>query len=236
MTRLRRDDWLSKILGCDVWSVDVALGGPDAPSALAINALEAPAVLYAKVPTVDVRAVMTLGDLGFRVVDTNVTLERGSHLLLSESQTQICRFATPMDCKAVQTIAARSFRYSRLHLDPDVSQDIADRSRAEWAGNFFAGQRGDHMVIAEVDGVSAGFLQLLGPKSGVLTIDLIGVDRDYRRRGLARAMIAFAMTRLTGFETVRVGTQIANVSSLRFYEALGFRVTDTNYVLHCRKH
>jgi ribosomal protein S18 acetylase RimI-like enzyme len=227
---LARDEWLGRILGCDAWQVRVGAHGPDRD---AIAKVAAPAFLYAKVPTADTAMVGRLGDLGFRVVDTNVTLERDAAPALAESGRNACRFAAPGDRDAIRALAGRAFSHSRLHLDAAVPREAADRSRAEWAGNFFSGARGDHMVVA---GECLGFLQLLGPKDGVLTIDLIGVDPTARRRGLARDMIAFAAARLPGIARLRVGTQVANIASLRLYESLGFRVVETSYVLHAHRH
>jgi ribosomal protein S18 acetylase RimI-like enzyme len=230
---LARDAWLGEILGCAAWRVSV---GPQGPDRDAIGRVGAPAFLYAKVPTADTRAVASLDTLGFHVVDTNVTLERNAAPALAASGRNACRFARSEDRAAVRTLAGRAFSHSRLHLDTAVPREAADRSRAEWAANFFAGARGDHMVVAESGGACTGFLQLLGPAGGVLTIDLIGVDPAARRRGVARDMIAFAAAELPGIDRLRVGTQVANIPSLGLYEALGFRVVETTYVLHCHRH
>lgn len=235
MTGLRQDAWLGEILGCHAWRVIVGPDGPDAETRDAMGRLEGPAFLFAKVPTSDIRCVAALGALGFHVVDTNVTLERPVPGDAVTALGTYCRPARPEDREAVASLAARSFTYSRLHLDPAVPRPAADRSRAEWAGNYFAGRRGDHMVIAERDGDCAGFLQLLGPGDGTLTIDLIGVDPAHRRNGVARDMIGFAIARFGGIARVRVGTQAANIPSLRLYEALGFRTAATSYVLHCHR-
>jgi len=230
---LARDGWLGDILGCAAWRVSV---GPHGPDRDAIGRIGAPAFLYAKLPTSDTRAVASLDALGFHVVDTNVTLEREAAPPFAATGRNACRFARPEDCAAVRALAGRAFSHSRLHLDSAVPREAADRSRAEWAANYFAGARGDHMVVADGDGACRGFLQLLGPAAGVLTIDLIGVDPSARRRGIARDMIAFAAAGLPGIARLRVGTQVANVPSLRLYEALGFRVAETSYVLHCHRH
>jgi ribosomal protein S18 acetylase RimI-like enzyme len=230
---LARDAWLGDILGCEAWRVSI---GPQGPDRDALGRVSAPAFLYAKVPTSDTRAVASLDALGFHVVDTNVTLEREAAPPLATKGRNACRFAVPDDRDAVRALAGRAFSHSRLHLDSAVPREAADRSRAEWAANFFSGARGDHMVVAEDNGTCRGFLQLLGPAAGVLTIDLIGVDPTARRRGVARDMIAFAVAELPGIDRLRVGTQVANVPSLRLYESLGFRVVETSYVLHCHRH
>ncbi len=77
-----------------------------------------------------------------------------------------------------------------------------------------------------------GFLLLLGPTGNALVIDLIAVDESMRGRGVAGAMIGFAARAFPDAGRVRVGTQAANVPSLRLYERLGFRTVATQYVVH----
>jgi ribosomal protein S18 acetylase RimI-like enzyme len=135
----------------------------------------------------------------------------------------------------VVALAAGSFEWSRLHLDPAIPNEVADRSRAEWVANFFTAQRGDVLLVAENEGLPAAFLLGIGPKDGILTIDLVAVSPGARRRGLGTACVAFAGSQIAGVERLRVGTQAANVSSLRFYEQLGFRTIATHYVLHLHR-
>ena len=131
-------------------------------------------------------------------------------------------------------IAARSFRTSRFHLDPSIPNETADRIKAAWAENYFAGHRGDLMLIAEQDGEVAGFLQALRGSNDTLVIDLLAVAEAAARRGLARAMIERLAAEARGQQAsaLRVGTQAANLPSCRLYESLGFRLTAAETVLH----
>jgi ribosomal protein S18 acetylase RimI-like enzyme len=135
----------------------------------------------------------------------------------------------------VADIAASSFASSRLHLDPSIAKSVADRSRAEWASNFFAGKRGSVMIVAEDGNEVAAFLLLIGPVNGLLTIDLIAVRRQSRRLGLGATCIRYAAKHISGVEQLRVGTQAANIGSMRFYEGLGFQTAATHYVLHLHR-
>ena len=87
------------------------------------------------------------------------------------------------------------------------------------------------MLVAQSDGQTAGFLQLIHAPDSALVIDLIAVTEPARGRGLARAMIGAAQHLARG-ECLRVGTQVANLPSLRLYESLGFRAVTSNYVMH----
>jgi ribosomal protein S18 acetylase RimI-like enzyme len=191
----------------------------------------APGFAYARVSTWDVRTAQAFEEAGFRIVDTSVTLETAGLRALAPAAGTI-RLARGEDAAAVEAIARTAFRLSRFHLDPRMPKGLADEIKAQWAGNFFRGGRGQYMVVAEHDREIAGFLQLLSGADGTLTIDLIAVAPDRRGHGLGTAMIGFAARECGQPKQLRVGTQAANVPSLRLYERLGFGVTGTEYVFH----
>lgn len=225
------DSWMSSILGRPAWKIDPKRANLN--FALP-NELNGPGFFYSRIPTAEVKLLKSFQDAGFRVVDTTITLQADCTSFTHEIPTGV-RFAVSEDKATVADIAGSSFELSRLHLDPEIPTEVADRSRIEWASNFFEGQRGDHMVVAENSGKVAAFLQLLGPVAGVLTIDLIAVINAARRLGLGAACISFATQNILGVQKLRVGTQVANTGSLRFYEQLGFSVVASEYVLHLHR-
>lgn len=225
---LAEDSWLGAILGRSAWN---AVPGGAAP----LSELAKPGAQFAtaKVDCADTAAALELQDAGFRVVDTALTFEVAQADAPGGSPG--VRFARPGDREAVEGIAGRAFRYSRFHLDPRLPDALADRVKVVWAGNWFAGARGDGMVVAEDAGAVAGFLQLLW-NGGTLVIDLIAVRPESARKGLARAMIGHAQAHGTGDARqpsgIRVGTQAANAPSVGLYESLGFRLRQAKFVLH----
>ena len=223
-----RDPFLELWLGRPVVRVrDVRA----ADAAIAAAGGDGPWMIEARVAVSEVAQVAFLTQRGFRLIDTNVQLTRRAAPI--ESGPAACRFATAVDEPAVRAIAAHAFSQTRFHLDPRIPNETANRIKEEWAGNFFAGRRGDWMVVAEHGGNVAGFLQALRGDGDVLVIDLIAVSEAGRRRGLARSMIAHAATACFGRDVaMRVGTQIANISSLAMYRRLGFELTSASYVLH----
>ena len=88
------------------------------------------------------------------------------------------------------------------------------------------------MVVATMGTEIAGFLLLLCSVAEVMTIDLMAVRRAYRGRGIGRGMILFAERECPPYSRMRVGTQLANVASIRCYEAAGFRIAAASYVFH----
>ncbi|MDF1731760.1 MAG: GNAT family N-acetyltransferase [Minwuia sp.] len=221
---LRPDDWLSGLLGKSVWHLT-----PSAEPGRAIELPDGePCFVDARLPVSRTEVASRLEDKGFRLVDTGMNFERP---VWGAANSRFSRAATPKDRAAVEDMAARSFSFSRFHLDPKVATNTANEIKRQWAGNWFDGKRGDGMIVAEVDGVTAGFLQYL--RSGdVLTIDLVAVDNRYRGRGLARDMIAWSESMVPGIAILRVGTQLANAASLRSYMGDNFHLIASNYVFH----
>lgn len=226
--QLVRDEFLTAILERDAFSLDAgALPRDELPDGVAGRR----AFVQAKVGVGDLIRVARLERIGFRLIDTNVIFDRAPSPPLDVVGRVAVRPATPADREPIVALAGRAFRFSRFHLDPDVPRETAHRIKSHWVANYWAGTRGEHMLVAEEKGRPIGFLQLLH-RGQVLTIDLISTDPDHRRMGAARDLIAFALRTITGVERVTVGTQIANVPSVRLYENLGFRLSRAMYVFH----
>jgi len=226
------DRWLAEIIGRPAYTLrSTASEGVEPSQALARLRKEG-GFATAKIPASDVSAANRLVDAGFRVVDTALSFARTADAAPMNASV---REAMPHDSDRVRAIAARAFSYSRFHLDPRFPNELANRIKKEWAGNFFGGQRGDAMLIAQIDGVPAGFCQLLLRGADAI-IDLIAVDPGHVRGGLARKMVESvpACAAKRGLRTTRivVGTQAANTPSVNLYESCGFRLSAATLVLH----
>lgn len=227
-SELTDDPWLGGVLGRPCYKYCIE-NGAEKPSV--IDALPTGSFVYAKVNVSEIGVCSRLEDVGFKLVDTNLVFS--GRFSGSDSSACDIRFARPADLDAVVQLAWTSFRYSRFHLDSLFSDSDANKVKAEWAGNFFRGARGDWMVVATGDdGNVQGFLQLMKANSNILVIDLITVGENFREHGVARAMICYALNACGSFETLRVGTQAANIPSVRFYEGLRLRLSNAQYVFH----
>ena len=231
-----KDHWLSECFQYDVFRLQTPALLDDMSckeDRSHISPLEKrPVLVYTKVPVDRVNLIHSLEDIGFRIIDTNTVLEKP--IQISEVDPRFSaslRFALPEDVEGVRSVARKGFMFSRFHLDPEIPNETADLVKAGWASNFFAGKRGDGMIVA-VDGEKIiGFLLFIY-LDDTLLIDLIAVESAYRGRGIAKAIIAFCQNKLRNFKTIRVGTQLANVPSLRLYHDLGFHISKAFYVLH----
>lgn len=215
----QRDDWLSDVLGFDAY-----VGDAQTPPTK-------PGLHTCRVRADDPASVGVLEHAGFRVVDVNMTLERDGWAGLAS--TGVVAPATPDQHGELLRIAGSCFRYSRFHLDPLIPRELADRVKREWVRSYVEGTRGVELLAAEHEGRPAGFLAVLEARDGARVIDLVGVASDAQSRGVGEALVtAFAQRHGEG-RTLRVGTQAANIPSLRLYEKLGFRIASAHYVLHC---
>ena len=230
-----KDQWLSEIFEHDVFRLVIN----ELPQENDLNFHRAisnylekmPVFIYTKIPVNAIACIHGLETVGFHLVDTNILFEKQIANDNFVSGSTNVRFARFEDKEEVSRIARHNFVHSRFHLDPQIDIEIANTVKANWAMNYFSGEHGDAMVVSHTGDKLSGFLQIFFSE-GVMVIDLIAVDKNNRRKNIASDMIKFAENNLDDIEYIRVGTQVANVPSLRLYEKLGFHIVDAAYVLH----
>lgn len=204
-----------------------------------VENLPSGAFVWTKVPSEMPERIDGLLRSGFRLITTEVQLEhriggavRPPSLEHSGSRISV-RSAQPADRRSVCDIAATAFTEDRFHRDPKVGADAATRIKVAWVENFFKGQRGDRMLLAEgSDGSVAGFVQLLDLPDATV-IDLIAVAPSAQGNGMGRALTAAVLDdSLERSREVRVGTQLTNTRSLQLYTQFGFSIVASSHVLH----
>jgi GNAT superfamily N-acetyltransferase len=231
------DTWLSQTLGRAAYRVELT-GTENAWEVSKHAASQQAAIYYAKIETARVGAVRQLLLAGFFVVDVNVTfVMEAKHCDPSraEGEIQVGEFADAQRDKVLD-IAGSSFRYSRFHLDPLIDDSLAHRIKREWINNYITGSRGESLLIASIGDVPAGFLAVIGSEANGLrtrTIDLMAVANPFRARGVGKALVAAFINRYRDQgDLLTVGTQAANIPSMRLYEKFGFTIMKTAYVVH----
>ncbi len=245
--RVEQDGWLSRVLGYGAFRVSLEGGERVDPMAFLQHggSLEGRAFYYARVPTSEVLKVQDFAALGFRVVDTHILLGRPAPLrnpIPSEGSRTgevLIGKAQREHGEEVLRVAASCFAYSRFHLDPEISQEVAHGLKRAWVQSYLDKKRGEQLLVALREGRPVGFLAVLaGTFRGkpCRTIDLLGVAPCFQGQGIGKALVAFFIRRYAGQDLwLCVGTQAANIPSLRLYEGLGFRVVETAYVLHAHR-
>ena len=238
--KIRPDPWLAALFGRDVFRVDGC--GPGAALARTVDEhrrQQSRAFYYAKIDAADVPTIGALTGAGMAVVEVNVTFgvaaAAGRGVEDVPNSVAVTR-ASAGDAESLLQVAATSFRYSRFHLDPLVADSLANRIKREWIASYLARQRGDDLWTVRFNGEIAGFLAVIGGDDhGVhhKTIDLVAIAPAFQGRGIGHAVMRFFFRRYAdACDRLRVGTQIANVPSVRLYEAAGMRIERSQYVLH----
>jgi dTDP-4-amino-4,6-dideoxy-D-galactose acyltransferase len=241
--RVEKDEWLSSVLEISSWKVlDIEAGTSPAEvrAGLLDRAGQGAAFFSAKIRTRDVDAVTNATRAGFLVVDANVTLDwdklaagaSGNSVINSNMTIET---AGADDAPGVEKIAGQCFTFSRFHLDPAIGLARANEVKREWARNACRG-RASVVYVARQKNDVTGFLAVLESQSGGhkdAIIDLVGVDKGHQGQGAGRALSrTFVDQWRDRADRLRVGTQISNIPAMRLYESIGFRVTETSYVLH----
>lgn len=237
---LRDDVWLGEILGVPCFRAVHFDGGMNADMVrerMLSKADGKSAFFFAKISTAGTDLVTILTRAGFDVTDVNVTLDWAgeSNPLGSDAGDADVGRASETDSTEIENVAGRCFTYSRFHLDPLISTTQANEVKRQWARNACRG-RAATVYTARRGGELAGFLAVVTSDAGGTRdaiIDLIGVDAAHQGRGVGRSLSRAFIGNWRGkADRLRVGTQISNIPALRLYESLGFRVSETSYVLH----
>lgn len=227
------DDFLSDAFGypcraltlpCDLDLLAAELAG-----------FSAPAFVWTKVTGRDDAAFATMTDMGFRIAVEEITYERPADdvsLSAPRSDGVTVRKVAPDEnaiVDAVGALAAANMTTSRFHQDALIPDAVAADIKKQWAMNYFTGTRGQEMYIATAaDGRIVGFNQVLVTPDGKV-IDLICTATDFRRRGVARALVEAMFA--PGIKT-RVGSQANNAAADAFYKSLGFVPVGASICLH----
>jgi len=237
--KFARDGWLSEVFEYDVFKLNTENDEIiDSKILFPKDSLPSHTFYYAKVPVTSVSQVGALTNAGFRVIDVNVTFERQPENIMT-NESIIVRDVKREDESDVLQIAETSFVYSRFHLDPFVSKEIADKIKREWIANYIRKQRGERLLIAEIGGKPVGFLALLatGEKEKTGVIDLIGVAKNMQGRGIGKRLVqSHVKDAMQKYSKLIVGTQIANIPSMRLYQTCGYEISSSTYVLHAHVH
>jgi GNAT superfamily N-acetyltransferase len=223
------DPWLAEVMRRPVFRVH----GSGAADEVAKHVAEQRGFYFAKVATDKVADVQVLSRLGFTVVDTNVTFELTREVAVTAEGVEVGELAAG-EAEAVLDIAGSAFRYSRFHLDPQVDAALAHHIKREWIQNYVLRKRGDALLVARHGGRPVGFLASI-VAHGTAVIDLVAVATDAHGKGVGSALTAAFARRYAGMPRL-VGTQVANVPSIRLYTKLGFALASSQYVLHLHIH
>lgn len=173
------------------------------------------------------------------LVDVNVQFHKAVTpvKLVEGSQTGDIN-STISDClpenDQIVFIAETYFQLSQFRNDPYLPQEKARSVYADIVKNAF-NQQGRFFVVTKVADIVAGFiLFVMNPTESSSTIQLIGVNQDFKRQGIGHRLVRSMENHLAnvGIEMIVVGTQFNNFGAIKFYNANGFSYTTCSSIFH----
>jgi predicted N-acetyltransferase YhbS len=128
------------------------------------------------------------------------------------------REATAADAKLLSRLIIGAFSTYEVRLDPPSSalKETPEAIREKLTTHGAA--------IAESDGKAIGCVLFTPEEESILYVGRLAVDPEWRRRGVARALIAYAEAeaRRRGRDTLRIQVRIPLVSNQLLFKSCGF--------------
>jgi len=132
-----------------------------------------------------------------------------------------------------QLLKMARFQFSKFTEDPGLLRRGGDKVYEQWISNSFG--KGDKFfaISATKCGVINGFL-LHSYSDDACVVELIAVSSNQVQSGIGTKLFnAVANSALRhGFDKLRVGTQVRNVSAINFYHKVGCKQIGCHQVYH----
>jgi len=135
----------------------------------------------------------------------------------------------------LESLALDSGTDSRFKRDPLVPVGIFETLYRTWMRRSLSGEIAADVLVWREDQRLAGMVTVAAPNAeGTVTIGLVAVGEEYRRRGVGRALMravdAWAATR--GATTVAVVTQGGNHAACGLYSGCGYALETEESAFH----
>lgn len=129
----------------------------------------------------------------------------------------VIRAMTPSDCAPVAALVQLAFATQPVRVDPPPS--ALHETDATVAAHLAAGSGA--VACADARIIGSVFWE---PKEGGLYLERLAIDPAWRRRGIARALIARveAAARAGSFAYIHLGTRLVLADNRRLFAACGF--------------
>jgi dTDP-4-amino-4,6-dideoxy-D-galactose acyltransferase len=179
-------------------------------------------LLYFRARSDDPATARVAEEAGFRLVDVRMTFEREVVGAPAPLAAGIRAYAAG-DLAAVRAIARTAYVDSRFYADGRIPRERCDALYDRWTVQACDGGAA-RVLVAEEAGRVVGYVTCDLSRDGSGAIGLIGVDEQFRGRGIGRRLVegAVAWAAERGQARLIVVTQGRNVGAQRLYQRCGF--------------
>lgn len=162
---------------------------------------------------------------GWREIEQLVTYEREPVELNDIPSVEV---ADLWHYSVIRSMAFVGFSEDRLHKDPEVSDDDADRFKLECVDRAIKDKL---PILISGEPTPLGFL-IFRPEKKVSTLEMMTVVPGARRNGAGKRLVAGWLSASRGSDICRAGTQAHNEAACRMYESLGFHEVKRERTFH----
>ncbi|MGP6140218.1 GNAT family N-acetyltransferase [Jeotgalibaca sp. A127] len=130
-------------------------------------------------------------------------------------------------------IANKSFQHSRFFNDPNLPIKESERIYVHWTENAFE-KENKYFVISKKEENVLGYLLFSITNKNNAVIELIAVDSSFQGHGIGGKLMKTLETFLSQkkITSLKVGTQVNNISANQFYTAMGFKYVSCGSIYH----
>lgn len=220
-------EWDSEFFGFPVACLKAASHPTEAFSELRVNRIR---LAYWFVP-LEQRTAEHPGITKVVHADTKLTFASTADLSSESPNAAIfhsSRVAFPRD--ELHRLAIQAGHCSRFAVDSNMPTGAFQRLYRTWIDKCLDREL-PYEVYFAVDGRQLAGFVTVGEESGRADIGLLGVDPQFRGKGIGTELVRFA-TQVSRFPRCQVVTQQNNIGACRLYRKCGFEVVATEYVYH----
>jgi len=204
-------------------------------------------LVISRIPSDQIALINQLESFGFRLKDTQLTfeysLEKNPTVTFPkpENESLVIEQAHEADAERVGELSYEAFKgYGHYACNDRLDQNQANEIYRDWAKRSCVDRKvADHLLVARVGGVVAGFLSIKNERengsSAVVGVQHLGaVDSNFRSYGVFRNLVnaCLRVGRTEGHVKHRTFLQSINIPVIRSYLNAGFKNAGSKHTLH----
>jgi dTDP-4-amino-4,6-dideoxy-D-galactose acyltransferase len=168
-----------------------------------------------------------------RLVDKKTTYMLGVTNPKLESNPNIFSYLNSPITKQLSSLSLQSGEYSRFNIDNDFKQGEFEKLYSIWLDKSVKGEIAKDIFVYKENGCIVGFITI-EIKDDKFWIGLLAVDKQYRGQSIGAKLINRCVeeAQKMRYNTIWVNTQGDNIVACRFYEKMGFKLINTQYIYH----